>query len=78
MSGWRSKKNMSNYRFSWTQSYPGWQPKPVMTLAKAVSTLDELIRLYEIDKEVESRLTYPEAESIIKHIANNSKRNPNA
>ena len=70
---WNSKKSMSNYKFGWTQSYPNWRPRPVMTLEKAASLLDELIRLYELDKEVDSRLTYPEADSIIKHIANNSK-----
>lgn len=70
MSGWHSKKSMSNLRFSWTQPY---QIQPIRL--SSVST--EMAILEAIDRLIDSGLTYPGLDSIIKHIANNSRNNPN-
>ena len=66
MSGWHSKKNMSNLRFSWTQPYL-IQPIQYSSVSKEMAIIEA------IDRLVESGLTYPELGTIIKHIANNSK-----
>ena len=71
MSGWHSKKSMSNLRFSWTQPY---QIQPI----KLSSVSTEMAILDAIDRLIDSGLTYPELGTIIKHIANNSRSNPNA
>ena len=71
MSGWHSKKSMSNLRFSWTQPY---QIQPI----KLSSVSTEMAILDAIDRLIDSGLTYPGLDTIIKHIANNSRSNPNA
>jgi hypothetical protein len=71
MSGWNSKKSMSHLRFSWTQPY---QIRPIAL--SSVST--EMAILDAIDRLIDSGLTYPGLDTIIKHIANNSRSNPNA
>jgi hypothetical protein len=71
MSGWNSKKSMSHLRFSWTQPY---QIRPIAL--SSVST--EMAIIEAIDRLIDSGLTYPELGTIIKHIANNSRSNPNA
>lgn len=62
MSGWRSKKQMSNDRFSisysWTQPYHNW-PTPFNP---------ELAVIEAIDRLVESGLTHPEADLILKKL----------
>ncbi len=63
MSGWRSKKAMSNYRFSWTQPY---QIQPL----RFGSAHKEMIIIETIDRLVESGLTHPHADAIIKSIVN--------
>lgn len=67
MSGWRSKKAMSNIRFAWTQPY---QIQPIRL--SSVST--EMAVIDAIDRLVESGLTHPIADSIIKNIVTNPKR----
>lgn len=67
MSGWRSKKNMSNLRFSWTQPYQ-IQPIQISSLSKEMAIIEA------IDRLVELRLTSPAIDAIIKNIVNNSKR----
>lgn len=62
---------MQGYSFSWTQPYHGWYVAPK---DHARALLDELLRLHEIDKMVDKGLTHPDADAILKHIANNSKR----
>lgn len=64
-----------NYSCRWTQPYPNWRPQ--LSSRQAAETLTLLLAYHEIDCLVDSRLTYLEAESIIKHIATNSKRDPN-
>ena len=66
MSGWNSKKSMSNYRFTWTQTYP----KLPLRLSPAAT---EMAIIEAIDRLIDSGLTYPGLDIIIKHIANNSK-----
>ena len=66
MSGWNSKKSMSNLRFSWTQPY---RIQPIQY--SSVST--EMAIIEAIDRLIDSGLTYPGLDIIIKHIANNSK-----
>lgn len=66
MSGWHSKKSMNNYRFSWTQSYPKWPQR-------TGSASTEMAILEAIDRLIDSGLTHPLADSIIKHIATKSK-----
>ena len=66
MSGWNSKKSMSNYRFKWTQSYQ-IQPIQYSSVSKEMAVIEA------IDRLIDSGLTYPELGTIIKHIANNSK-----
>lgn len=66
MSGWHSKKSMSNLRFTWTQPY---QIQPI----KLSSVSTEMAILEAIDRLIDSGLTHPLADSIIKHIANKSK-----
>jgi hypothetical protein len=66
MSGWNSKKSMSNLRFSWTQPY---QIRPIAL--SSVST--EMAILDAIDRLIDSGLTYPGLDIIIKRIATNSK-----
>jgi hypothetical protein len=62
MSGWRRKKQMSDDRFgisySWTQPYHGW-PKPFNP---------ELAVIEAIDRLVESGLTHPQADLILKKL----------
>jgi hypothetical protein len=67
MSGWRSKKAMSNLKFTWTQPY---QIQPI----KLSSVSKEMAVIEAIDRLVESGLTHPLADAIIKNIVNNSKR----
>jgi hypothetical protein len=71
MSGWNSKKSMSNLRFSWTQPYR-IQPIQYSSVSKEMAIIEA------IDRLIDSGLTYPELGTIIKHIANNSRSNPNA
>jgi hypothetical protein len=71
MSSWHSKKNMSNFRFSWTQPYL-IQPIQYSSVGKEMAVIEA------IDRLIDSGLTYPGLDSIIKHIANNSRSNPNA
>jgi hypothetical protein len=66
MSEWNSKKSMSNLRFSWTQPY---RIQPIQY--SSVST--EMAIIEAIDRLIDSGLTYPGLDTIIKHIANNSK-----
>ena len=66
MSGWRSKKAMSNLRFSWTQPYQ-IQPLYLSSVSKEMAIIEA------IDRLIDSGLTHPLADSIIKHIANKSK-----
>ena len=70
MSGWHSKKAMSNLRFSWTQPYQ-------IQHIRLSSVSTEMAILEAIDRLIDSGLTYPGLDSIIKHIANNSRSNPN-
>lgn len=68
-----------NYSFRWTQPYPGWssaslnRKRQIELLMQLTTTIEELLVIKDIDDLVDSRLTYPEADSIIKHIANKSK-----
>jgi hypothetical protein len=71
MSGWHSKKSMSNLRFSWTQPYQ-IQPIQYSSVSKEMAVIEA------IDRLIDSGLTYPDLGSIIKNIANNSRSNPNA
>lgn len=71
MSGWRSKKNMSNYRFSWTQPYQ-IQPIQISSVGKDMAIIEA------VDRLVESGLTHPVADSILKTIATAHKGNSNA
>lgn len=71
MSGWKSKKMMSNDRFnisySWTQPYPGYSVP--LRIAKntqhreAVNT--ELAILDALDNVVSHMTVYPEAEQLL-------------
>ena len=70
MSGWNSKKSMSNYRFSWTQPYP-------MQALRLSPAAKEMAIIEAIDRLIDSGLTHPLADSIIKHIATTSKKDPN-
>lgn len=62
MSGWKSKKMMSDSRFnisySWTQPYAGWT-KPVNT---------EMAVIEAVDNIVNSMTSYPEAEKLLAKI----------
>lgn len=69
------KHNFGSMR--WSQPYTAW-PRPTLTASQAAFSLATLLVMYELDKEVDKRLTYPEAEAILKNIANNSKGKPNA
>jgi hypothetical protein len=71
MSGWNSKKSMSKYRFTWTQPYQ-IQPIQYSSVSKEMAIIEA------IDRLIDSGLTYPELGTIIKHIANNTRSNPNA
>lgn len=71
MSGWHSKKSMSNLRFTWTQPYQ-IQPLHLSSVSKEMAIIEA------IDRLVDSGLTHPLADSIIKHIATTSKRDSNA
>ena len=68
-----------NFSFRWIQPYPNWsgasmsRKRQIQTMKQMAETIEELLVLKEVDTLVDSRLTYPEAESIIKHIANKSK-----
>lgn len=55
-----------NYSFTWTQPYHSW---PVHS-----STSTEMAVIEAIDRLVDSGLTHPVADAILKQIANNSKR----
>lgn len=66
MSGWRSKKAMSSYRFSFTQPYQ-IQPIQFSSVGKDMAIIEA------IDRLVESGLTHPVADAIIKSLFNNSK-----
>lgn len=74
MSGWKSKKMMSNDRFnisySWTQPYPGYSiPLRVSKNEQhreAVKT--ELAVLDALDNVVSHMTAYPEAESLLAKI----------
>ena len=66
MSGWHSKKSMSNLRFTWTQPY---QIQPIQL--SSIST--EMAVIEAIDRLVDSGLTHPKADAIIKSLINNSK-----
>ena len=66
MSGWNSKKSMSNFKFKWTQPYR-IQPIQYSSVSKEMAIIEA------IDRLIDSGLTYPELGTIIKHIANNSK-----
>ena len=82
MSGWNSKKSMSNLRFSWTQPYTGMRPGELTVWATGSTGKSklgtEMAIIEAIDRLIDSGLTYPELGTIIKHIANNSRSNPNA
>jgi hypothetical protein len=71
MSGWNSKKSMSNFKFKWTQPYQ-IQPIQYSSVGKEMAIIEA------IDRLIDSGLTYPGLDIIIKHIANNSRSNPNA
>lgn len=68
-----------NFSFRWTQPYPNWQgnslnrKRQIQMMMQLAQTIEELLVIKEVDELVDSRLTYPEAHSIIKHIANKSK-----
>ena len=74
MSGWRSKKQMSDDRFgithSWTQPYPNW---PKSFTRTDTSLVRELAVIEAIDRLVEKGLLFPEADATLKTIVNNSK-----
>lgn len=67
MSGWRSKKALIDHKFSWTQPYQMFSKSPQSLRA-------DMAVIEAVDRLVESGLTSPEIESIIKNIVNNSKR----
>lgn len=64
---------MNGYSYSWTQPYPGW-PRQTLTKEQAAYTLATLLVMHEIDELVDKGLTHPDADAILKNIANNSKR----
>jgi hypothetical protein len=67
----------NRYTYSWSQPYNGW-PRATLTPSQAAYTLAMLLIMHELDKDIDEKLTYPEAEAIIKAIANNSRGASNA
>lgn len=66
MSGYKSKRMMSDDRFgisySWTQPYTGWTaPQPSNTNA-------EMIRIEAVDNIIDAMKSYPEAEAVLAKI----------
>lgn len=65
MSGWYSKKNMSNnklnYSVSWTQKYPNYW-------AGVRKVTEDELRLEIVDNIVGHMVSYPEAEQLLKNI----------
>ena len=66
MSGFRSKRMMSDDRFqisySWTQPYTGWSmPQPANINA-------EMIRIEAVDNIIDAMKSYPDAEAVLARI----------
>ena len=61
----------NSYNISWSQSYPAanFNYGP----ATSPSTSNEMAVIEAIDRLVESRLTHPVADAILKALVNNSK-----
>jgi hypothetical protein len=57
----------NGYSFNWTQSYPA------LNLNFATSVSNEMAVIEAIDRLVESGLTHPVADSILKALVNNFK-----
>lgn len=58
-----------SYSFSWTQPYPGFTwPDPI----KQVNVMNEIARMDFLEEEIQSMLTYPDAEAILNKIKENS------
>lgn len=53
-----------NYSFTWTQPYHGWPAKTISPEMAVIEAIDHL---------VDSGLTHPVADAILKNIVNNSK-----
>jgi hypothetical protein len=64
-------KNMPNgYSFSWTQPYYGYTwPDPI----KQVNVMNEIARMDFLEEQIQSMLTYPDAEAILNKIKENNK-----
>lgn len=56
---------MNGYSFTWTQSYPGWPTQ---------SNNAEMAIIEAIDRLVDSGLTHPVADAILKSLINNPER----
>lgn len=53
------------YSFSFTQSYPGYSwPDPI----KQVNVINEIARMDFLEEEIQSMLTYPDAEAILNKV----------
>lgn len=66
MSGWQSKKAMSGYRFSFTQPYQ-IQPIALSSVSKEMAVIEA------VDRLIDSGLTHPAADAILRSLTNNSK-----
>lgn len=69
MSGWRSKKQMSNDRFnisySWTQPYREFTNVWAAGSTGKSKLSTEMAVIEAIDRLVESKLTHPDADAIL-------------
>lgn len=67
-------KKFSGYSASWTQPYTDWQPYKFQDFGqqqptKPTLTVDQMLEQLDfIDQIVDSMLTYPHADAIIKNI----------
>jgi hypothetical protein len=65
MSGWHSKKNMSNsrlnYSISWTQKYPNYW-------AGIRNITEDELRLQIVDNIVDHMTSYPDIEQLLKNV----------
>jgi len=72
-----SKKETWSYDWSWTQPYTSmnefFQGKDCREIYKALTVEQELDRLDQTDEAIQNMLTYPDAESILNKIKEESK-----
>lgn len=67
----KSPTPQHRYSHSWTQPYTLWAPQP--QYPQAAEILDQLLLYRAIDQSTQNQLTFPQAASIIAHIANKHK-----